>query len=417
MRRYQKEKVSGSTNRATHVELELDAEQFERMIVDGLQGMALELGIEVAQSLMADEVEQRCGRRNQRREKRETYRYGWQSGFIRIGRQRIGVSKPRVRRIGGGEIELQTYRRLQQESGEPVMRRLVRGVSCRDYKSVVEAIRRSRGISSSAVSRSFVEASSEKVRQLAERCFHGTRFVAVLIDGVVFARETVVVALGVTDTGEKRVLALRHGATENASVCVDLLKDLRDRGVSSEQRMLFVIDGSKALRAAIRQVWGGQALVQRCQVHKLRNIQAYVPQKHWPEAKKRIQAAYAEHSYARARKSLESTARWLEWINPHAAESLREGLEETLTVTALGLTGAVRRSFTSTNMIESIFSRTRMMTCRVKRWRSGAMRQRWCATALLHAERGFHRVYGHAQIAAQLLPKLDAATTLATQSA
>jgi putative transposase len=419
MRRYQKGSSRASTGqRSIQVELNIDADQFERMIVEGLHGMALEVGIEVAQSLIADEVEQRCGPANQRSNDRKAYRYGSQSGFIRMGGQRIGLKRPRVRSIGGSEIELQMYRRLQRESGESaVMRRVVRGVSCRDYKLVIDAIRRGRGISSSSVSRSFVDASTERVRQLAERGFHGVRFVAILIDGVVFARETVVTALGVTAEGEKRILALRHGATENASICVDLLKDLRDRGVSTEQRTLFVIDGSRALRTAIREVWGEFAIVQRCQVHKLRNVQGYVPKKHWLEAKSRIQKAYADSNYRRAKRSLETISRWLAWINPHAATSLRDGLDETLTVSALGLSGSLRRSLTSTNMIESIFSRARMMTGRVKRWRSGGMRQRWCATALIHAERGFNRVHGYADIAEQLLPRLDAMPLRATQSA
>jgi putative transposase len=315
-------------------------------------------------------------------------------------------------------VELETYRRLQKETKhDAVMRRLVRGVSCRDYRAVVEAIRRSRGMSASAVSRSFVEASAERVRQLAERRFEGVRFVAMFIDGVSYAHETVIAAIGVTEAGEKQVLALRHGATENARTCVDLLNELRERGISTEQRLLFVIDGSKALRSAIAEVWGENAIVQRCRVHKLRNVEAYVPKKHWQEAKARIQKAYAEPSFAAAKKSLETTARWLALINTHAAASLREGLTETLTVNRLRLSGRLRRSFATTNMVESVFSRVRMMTSRVKRWRAASMRERWCATALLHAEQGFHRIYGHLDIATQLLPKLDTDASVITKSA
>lgn len=419
MRRYQRrEREARQERKPIHVELEIDVDRLESMISGGLQGMALEIGLEVAESLMADEVEHRCGPKRRRDPKRTAHRYGRQRGSILFGGQRVGVTRPRMRWIHGGEVELQTYERLQKERGEPaVMRRLVRGVSCRDYRSVIDAIRQGWGISAAAVSRSFVEASTARVRELAERQFDGVRFVAILIDGVAFARETVIAAIGVTERGDKHVLALRHGATENARTCIDLLTDLRDRGVSIDERTLFVIDGSKALRTAIANVWGEQSLVQRCRVHKLRNVKGYVPEKYWPEAKRRIQKAYADTNLQRATKSLQATARWLEWINPHAAASLREGLVETLTVTALGLTGPLHRSLSTTNMIESIFARTRMMTSRVKRWRPGNMRQRWCATALLHAERGFHRIYGHADIATQLIPRLDANAALATQSA
>jgi putative transposase len=419
MRRYQRRQGEARQERKPiHVELEIDVDRFEGMITKGLQGVAVEIGLEVAESLMADEVERRCGLKRRRDPKRKAYRYGRQRGSILFGGQRVGVSRPRMRWIRGGEVELQTYQRLQKEPGEgAVMRRLVRGVSCRDYRSVVDAIRQGWGISAAAVSRSFVKASTARVRELAERQFVGVRFVAILIDGVAFAGQTVIAALGVTDRGEKRILAQRHGATENAQACIDLLTDLRLRGVSTDDRTLFVIDGSKALRTAISNVWGEQALVQRCRVHKLRNVKGYVSEADWPEVKRRIQKAYADTNLHRATKSLQATAGWLEWINPHAAASLREGLAETLTVTALGLTGPIYRSLATTNMIESIFTRARMMTCRVKRWRPGSMRQRWCATALLHAERGFHRIYGHADIATQLIPRLDANAALATQSA
>lgn len=419
MGRYQKKEYEprGEGDRL-HVDLEIDIDRFEEMVSEGLHGLAVEIGIEVAESLLGDEVERRCGRKGQRRAGREIYRYGQQQGSISMQGQRVAIMRPRMRWIEGGEVELDTYRRLQKETRQDaVMRRLVRGVSCRDYRAVVEAIRKGRGISASAVSRSFVDASAERVRQLAERRFDGVRFVALFIDGVRYAHETVIAAIGVTDAGEKRVLALRHGATENARTCVDLLTDLLERGISNAQRLLFVIDGSKALRSAIAQVWGERAMVQRCRVHKLRNVEAYVSKKHWPEAKARIQKAYAEASFATAKKSLETTARWLALINPHAAASLREGLDETLTVNRLGVSGPLRRSLATTNMVESVFSRVRMMTSRVKRWRAASMRERWCATALLHAERGFHRIYGHAQISTQLLPKLDANASVITKSA
>lgn len=420
MGKYQKEgsKAVFPTKNAVRIELELDASRLEEMILEGLHGVAFEIGLEVAESLLQSEVERHCGPRSGRKSGQLHYRHGSQPGSIRIDGQRVPIRRPRVRKVNGCEVELDTYRRLQTDGGsEAVMRRVVRGVSCRDYREVVNAIRRGRGISASSVSRTFVDASSARVRELAERRFDSVRFAAIFIDGVVFASETVIAAVGVTATGEKLVLAIRHGATENARVCIDLLSELRERGISTNHGVLFVIDGSKALRSAIRQVWGEYGLVQRCQVHKLRNVKSYVPDKHWVEAKARIQRAYADPNFTRARKSLETTVRWLAMINPNAAASLREGLEETLTITALGLKGRLRRSLATTNLVETLFSRTRMMTSRVKHWRSGSMRERWCATAVLHAEKGFHRVNGHADIATQLLPKLDAAIAARRQSA
>jgi transposase-like protein len=207
-----------------------------------------------------------------------------------------------------------------------------------------------------------------------------------------------IVVLGVTEEGEKRVLGLRQGATENAEVCAALLEDLRERGLDTSRPVLVVIDGAKALRAAVGRVWGAKALIQRCQIHKMRNIKAHLPDKHWPELVRQLSAAYHEESFERARSSLETTAKWLARISPDAAASLWEGLEETLTVVRLGLSDPLRRTFSSTNPIESALSVTREVTRRVKRWRDGDMRRRWCAAGLLHAEGRFRRVKGYRQI-------------------
>lgn len=312
-----------------------------------------------------------------------------------VGGAKAAIERPRVRGTNGKEIALKLYETMQRSGrDEQVMRRLVRGVSCRNYRAVIDAIRKGYGVSASSVSRSFVQASEARVRELAERRFDDVAFAAMFIDGINFSRRSLVVAVGVTERGEKRVLGVREGATENARVCTDLLEDLRNRGVDTSRRTLFVLDGSKALRAAVERVWGDCAEIQRCQQHKLRNVAAYVPQEQWPDLGAAIRKAYAETSYKKAKRMLETVARWLDRINPHAGASLREGLEETLTVTRLGLRGLLRRTFASTNLVEGIFERTRTMTSRVKRWRDGGMRQRWCATALLHAEATFRAVKG-----------------------
>ena len=192
-----------------------------------------------------------------------------------------------------------------------------------------------------------------------------------------------------------RVLGLREGATENAAVCVALLEDLQARGLDTSRPVLLVLDGAKALHAAAKRVWGQNGVIQRCQVHKKRNVKAHVPEKHHAELERRLSEAYHETGYEAARASLEATARWLERINPDAASSLREGLEETLAVVRLGLAGALRRTLATTNPIESALSVTRRVTARVTRWRDGEMRRRWCAAGLLRAESKFRRVKGH----------------------
>jgi transposase-like protein len=240
-----------------------------------------------------------------------------------------------------------------------------------------------------------VRASAADVRALAERRFDGARSAAVMIDGVESAGETMVVALGITADGTKRVLGLRQGATENAEVCAASLEDLVSRGLDAGRPTLFVLDGSKALRAAVARAWGKNAVIQRCQVHKRRNVKAHVPEKHHAELDRRLSEAYQETDYATAAASLEGTARWLDRLNPDAASSLREGLEEALTVVKLGVPGALRRTLATTNPIESALSVTRRVTSRVTRWRDGDMRRRWCAAGLLRAEGKFRRVKGH----------------------
>jgi transposase-like protein len=396
MGHYQK-KNSSKSNKGEDllVELRLNQDQLQQMIREGLQGLALEIGVEVASALLADEVEAHCGPRRERDEGRRAYRHGTQRGWIMVGGAKVAIERPRARGKDGKEIMLTRYESMQGGGRhEGVMRRLLRGVSCRNYRAVIDAIRKSYGVSSSTVSRSFIQASEARVRELAERRFDGVRFAAMFIDGINFCRRSLVVAVGVTERGEKRVLAIREGATENARVCTDLLEDIRDRGVDPNTRVLFVLDGSKALRAAVDRVWGTQAEVQRCQQHKLRNVASYVPEQHWPDIAAAIRKAYSETNYKKAKRTLETVAGWLDRINPHAGASLREGLEETLTVVRLGLKGRLRRSFATTNLVESIFGRTRTMTGRVKRWRDGSMRQRWCATALLHAEATFRAVKG-----------------------
>jgi putative transposase len=392
------ERRAAGSNAGPEIQLPLDREELLGLMQDSLESLAVELGLLVASAILEDEVTRLCGRRYERPSERVHTRHGRQGGVVILGGQRLPIDRPRVRRAGGGgEVALETYEKLQSPDAMPraALRRMVRGVSAREYEDVIDTARDGFGVGKSSVSRGFIRASAADVKALAERRFDGDRFAAVMIDGVEYAGETMVVALGITDDGMKRVLGLRQGATENADVCTALLEDLVGRGLDTGQPPLFVLDGSKALHAAVTRVWGKDSVIQRCQVHKRRNVKAHVPEKHHAELDRRLSEAYHETDYAKAKTSLEGTARWLDRLNPDAGSSLREGLEETLTVVKLGVPGVLRRTLATTNPIESASSVTRRVTARVTRWRDGDMRRRWCVAGLLRAESKFRRVKGH----------------------
>jgi putative transposase len=395
------ERRAKNQDASEQVQLPLDRAELLALMQDSLESLAVELGLVVALGLVEDEVTRLCGARYQHQPDRTHTRYGRQGGVVTLAGQKLPIDRPRVRRAdGGGEVTLETYSRLQSPDAMPqaVLRRMVRGVSTRDYEEVIDNACDGFGVARSSVSREFVRASAADVKALAERRFEESSFPVVMIDGVEYAGEMMVVAIGITDDGTKRILGLRQGATENAEVCTALLEDLGERGLDTSRPTLLVLDGSKALHAAAKRVWGKNAVIQRCQVHKKRNIKAHVPEKHWPELGRRLSEAYHETDYDKAKRSLEGTAAWLARINPDAASSLREGLEETLTVVKLGVPDALRRSLATTNPIESALSVTRRVTARVTRWRDGDMRRRWCVAGLLRAESKFRRLKGHCEM-------------------
>jgi transposase-like protein len=380
---------------------------------ESLHSFALELGVLFAERLLEDEVTQLCGPRYERQQERGATRYGHQPGVVSMAGQKISVLRPRVRSVAPGgtrtEVELPLYRALQRPEAMPeaCLKRMIRRVSCRDYAGVIELAQEGFGVQKSSVSRGFVRASAEAVRELAERRWDGVRFVAVFIDGIEYAGETLVVALGVDAEGHKHVLGLREGATENALVVTALLEDLVERGLDTTQPLLFVLDGAKALAAAVKRVCGRQALIQRCQVHKQRNVKAHLAEPHHAELERRLHTAYAQTDYDQAVSLLEDTVHWLNRINPAAAASLQEGLAETVTVVRLELPERLRRTLATTNPIESALSVVRDLTSRVKRWREGDMRLRWCAAGLLRAEERFRRIKGYTELPL-LLAALDA---------
>jgi len=293
---------------------------------------------------------------------------------------------------------------------------IVAGLTSRNYQRAVQSVLDGYGIQKSSVSREFVQASAAQLKKLCEKNLAGLELVAMLIDGIHLGKQVLVVALGIESSGKKHVLGLWQGATENTVVVKDLLEDLVTRGLDPERRYLFVIDGAKALRAAIERVFGERAEVQRCQLHKRRNVAEYLPKNAQGDYDRRIRNAYAMTNYAEAKTELQKIFRQLERVNPCAARSLEEGLEETLTVHRLGVGELLRRSLTNTNPIESCLSTVERVARNVKRWHAGDQALRWTATGLLEAERKFRKVKGFRELTA-LHHKLNPSLTQQVQVA
>jgi putative transposase len=360
-----------------------------------VEAMSAEVGLKIMSSVIEHELGAKLGAWGSQ----AAYRHGRQAGFVVFAGRKHPLERPRLRAKDGGELPVESYRAFQEDGRmqRAVARKLIRQVSCRNYAGAIDDCLEGYGIRRSSVSRHWKAVTAAELAKLQQRPVPSDLLV-LLIDGKHFQKDCVVVAIGIDTTGTKHVLGLWHGATENATVARELLADLRDRGLKTEAAMLVVLDGSKALRKAVGQVLGDAALVQRCRVHKARNVIEHLSKDKQQQALWRLRAAWAKENFQDALKELQATARWLEPISPSAAASLREGMEETLTVTKLGLPKQLAQSFWSTNIIESCFSQAEKWTRRVTRWRNGKMVMRWAAAALLVAEAGFRRVKGHRHI-------------------
>jgi transposase-like protein len=323
------------------------------------------------------------------------HRHGHQPGYVVYGGRKVRVERPRLRSRKDKEVPLASYRAFQKKGKlqATVARQVTRQCSSRDYAGAIDSCLEGYGVQRSSVSRHWKAATAKELQKLVERPVPKDLLV-VMIDSKYFAGACLAAAIGVDSQGKKHVLGLWHGPTENAAVVQGLLEDLVSRGLESERPMLIVIDGAKALRKAVRLVLGEQAPVQRCQVHKLRNVLAQLPQEKQEPTRRRMQAAWAQKDPKVAEQELRKTARWLEESWPSAAGSLLEGLEETLTLQRLQLAPKLCRSLCSTNLIENCFSQVAHRTRQVKRWDGPRMILRWTATALLRAEKSFRRLNG-----------------------
>jgi transposase-like protein len=365
-----------------------------------IREMAQETGILLMLAAMNSECVGIAGPKHSRNPLRTANWWGSDLRPVYYDKQEVIIERPRLRGRDKKEIPLATYEAFRDPKGmkESVLRNMVLGISSRDYEEAVSGFIKGYGIKKSSVSRHFVKATAEQTREFLERDLSGLDLVAIFIDGIDFKGHLLVVAMGLDRNGRKHILGLRQGATENTEVCKSLLEDMDRRGLATGRDYLFVLDGAKALRSAVTRMFGKQALVQRCQAHKRRNVLKHLPEKHHSAVDARISAAYKMADYDEARKSLDLTVRYLEKINPDAAASLKEGLEETLTVHRLGIMGLLRKTLATTNPLESCFSGVRTTTGRVKRWRGDDMAQRWAVTALLRAEKKFRRVKGYKEL-------------------
>ncbi len=325
--------------------------------------------------------------------------HGREEGTVCLKERKLRVKRPRLRRKGQGEqgeVPLPAYEAMRSEEklGGRMLEILLRGVSTRQYRAVLPEMAETVGVSRSSVSREAMEASEEELRRLCERRREELELLILYLDGVIFGEHHVLVAVGVDAEGHKHVLGIAEGASENQAVAKGLLEDLVRRGLKTDRKYLFVIDGSKALRAAIDAVFGDENPVQRCRHHKLENVLGYLPEHLKDQTKAAMRAAF-RLSAREGMAKLEKQAEWLEREYPSAAASLREGLAEMFTVNRLGLSPSLSRCLVSTNVIESPHSGVRLRTRKICRWRDGKMVLRWAAAALLMTEQNFRKIMGY----------------------
>ena len=391
------------------IQLSFDKAQMVEMMQQQLHNHALAMSLELVQALFTEEVERLCGVKHIH-EERSHYRYGSQQGSVTINGSKHHIQKPRVRTKEGKEVALENYKLLKADDVMPTqcMERMVLGVSTRNYRKVTQAAAEGFGISRGSVSKHFISASKKLVREFETRDLSQERYAVVMLDGQAYAGQMILAAIGITEDGSKKVLGIIEGASENSEVVKDFLADLRERGLSSENNTLFVIDGSKALRKGIKSVWGKRAFIMRCTVHKKRNLRGYVSEQHWPQVEKMYDDALKTTDFKEAHKRLTTLLRYLERISPSAHKSLKEAFADLLTVKALGAGELLEKTLSTTNPIESAFSVARDAARNVKRWRKGDMRYRWAAAGMMSAEKSFNRIKGYKEMAG-FVKRLDSA--------
>ena len=354
------------------------------------------VALERVEAALQDEVQHLAGAPYAREGRRPGHvRWTPQRGSVYLADQKIPIEVPRIRdRLRNQEVPLETYQRLQQprDLDTGLLHKVLGGLSTREYERCAEAVPEAFGLSASTVSRRFTRASGRKLRELMERRLDRYDLVALLLDGKTFAEDAMVTAVGVTITGEKILLGFVQTATENRKVCAAFLRELAERGLQIEAGLLVVTDGAKGLHAAVREVCGSAALLQRCQWHKRENVLQYLPERHRPIFRRKLQAAYEQATYEAAKRALAKIRAELVLLNISAATSLDEGLDDTLTLHRLGVFAELGTSLKTTNTLESIHARVESRTAKVDHWKNSEQKQRWLATALLDLEPRLRRI-------------------------
>jgi len=402
------------------IESQRAVKQFEQMAADGNPAVQMLLpmaemvgwlrkgvgelirqaGLQLMDLLMQEEVREVVGERSQRQAERRANRWGVEHGYCVVMGQKVPIERPRVRTTDDKEVRLGSYEMFHR--GEPltetVWEKLMLGLSTRKYGQAVRQFTEAYGLEKSAISEHFIEASRAKLKDMMEHRLENRRLCALLIDATPFEGQQMVAALGIAQDGRKTILGVRQGATENATVVGELLGELMNRGLDFTEPRLYVLDGGRALTAAVKKYAGESAVIQRCQVHKRRNVLDHLTDEQKPAAARKLNAAYALENYAAAKQALNALHRELMDLNPSAARSLGEGMEETLTLHRLHVPMQLRKTLASTNVIESAFSIVERVCRNVKRWHAGDQRERWVGSGLLVAQKQFRRITGYKQI-------------------
>jgi transposase-like protein len=363
-----------------------------------LNAVSLELGRQLAEFILYSEREELAGPDYQPR-KEGLYKWASEAGSVYVGGQKVVLDRPRLR-DGDKEVSLKRYEAMRDSEGfsEQLLGQSLAGLSARRYRETVVNAAEAFGVSPSAVSERLVEATAQRLKEFRERRLEDFGVFAVFLDTVHRGGTAFVVALGLDSSGQKRALGFWEGATENAEVGEMLLADLEGRGLKLSAKVLFIIDGGKGTAKALKDRYGRKLILQRCTIHKDRNLQAHLPKKYRKEAHRRFRVALEQNDYKEAEKLLKELEQWLRAINESAADSLLEAFNELLTLHRLKVPALLRKTLHSTNPIESLFSRVRACEKNIKRYRNSRMAQRWLASVLLYAEQSFRTIIGHAVI-------------------
>ena len=356
-----------------------------------------EIGVKTLELILALSAEQVAGPRTPGKASGEIRHYGSQRGRVQLADRKVRVKRPRLRHKTEGEVPVPAYEALRknQALSQYMLGALMRGISTREYHEVLPKMAETVGVSRSAVSRQAIEASVEQLKQLQERRWDQVEILVIYIDGQRFAENHILSAVGVDLEGRKHVLGIACGATENAATVKQLLTGLRDRGLPTDRKYLFIIDGAKALRTAIEEVFGREQEVQRCRNHKIENVMNELPKEQQDQTRRLMRAAFKLSSAEEGEKRLEQIARQLEYDYTSAARSLREGIKEMFTLQRLKIPVSLHKCLATTNLIESPHSGVRKRTRNVCRWRDADMAERWAASAWLLTEKHFRRIDGH----------------------